>query len=557
VSGNDERQDRIVTWRDGYRWWQWGIIYEIYIRSFQDTDADGCGDLNGILQRLDYLEWLGVNIIWVTPFYPSPMEDFGYDISDYTAVHPLFGSMADFEGLLEEVHRRGMHLVLDFVPNHTSDQHPWFQESASSRESARRDWYLWSEPGPDNGLPNNWLSEFAGSAWQPHQATGQYYYHAFLPEQPDLNWRNPEVCEAMFDVMRFWLDKGVDGFRVDVMWHLIKDAHMRDNPPNPEYREGNESPYNRLIPVYSSNRPEVHEVVHQMRKVLDTYEQRVLIGEIYLPIDELVTYYGNTNAEAHLPFNFQLIHTPWDAAHVRRVVDKYEGSLPQGAWPNWVLGNHDQHRIASRIGPEQARIAAMLLLTLRGTPTLYYGEELGMPDVPIPKHRTADPRERRSPGIGLGRDPERTPMQWSAAANAAFSSADPWLPVAADHATCNVEVERNDPDSMLSLYRRLIAVRQSEPALAIGHYAPHEVEPPLLGYLRRYRDQAFLVLLNFSGEPREHHQEEQYSGQVEISTIDVRPEGRRIDGSIVLRPHEGILVRLDRVPAEHPSSTIA
>jgi len=538
-----------VTWRDEYLWWQWGIIYEIYIRSYQDTDGDGCGDLNGIRERLDYLQWLGVTVIWITPFYPSPMKDFGYDIADYTAIDPRFGSMADLDALLRDAHARGMRVVLDLVPNHTSDQHPWFQESASSRESARRAWYLWSPPGPDGGPPNNWLSEFAGSAWQWHQPTGAYYYHAFLPEQPDLNWRHPAVREAIFGVMRFWLDKGVDGFRVDVMWHLVKDAELRDNPPNPEYRAGHESPYHRLLPVYSSNRPDVHEVVHQMRRVLDSYDRRVLIGEIYLPIDELVTYYGDTRAEAHLPFNFQLIHTPWDAAHVRLVIDKYEGSLPRGAWPNWVLGNHDQSRIATRVGPEQARIAAMLLLTLRGTPTLFYGDELGMSDVPIPAARAVDPREHRAPGMGLGRDPERTPMQWSDAEHAAFSPAEPWLPIADDYWARNVEAERTDAGSMLTLYRRLIALRQSEPALAVGDYAPLEVEPPLLGYVRRYGDQAFLVLLNLSGEAREHRWEERYAGSIEVSTLEVRPEGQRLDGAIALRAHEGVVVRLGPMPA--------
>lgn len=548
---------RTVTWNRDYHWWQWGIIYEIYIRSFQDSNGDGCGDLNGIRQRLDYLEWLGVNAIWITPFYPSPMKDFGYDISDYTGVHPLFGSMADLDALLHDVHRRGMKVVLDFVPNHTSDQHPWFQDSAAARNSAHRDWYLWSEPGPDGGPPNNWLSEFGGSAWQRHAITGDYYYHAFLPEQPDLNWRNPQVCEAMFNVMRFWLDKGVDGFRVDVMWHLIKDAHLRENPPNPDYQEGRESPYHKVLPVYSCNRPEVHEVVHQMRNVIDSYEDVVLIGEIYLPIDELVTYYGSTKSEAHLPFNFQLVHTQWDAAHVRRVIDKYEGSLPPGAWPNWVLGNHDQHRIATRIGHPQARVAAMLLLTLRGTPTLYYGDEVGMSDVPIPQARAVDPRGHRSPGIGLGRDPERTPMQWSAARNAGFSTYEPWLPVGADSEVLNVEIEREDPNSDLNLYRRLIELRQSHPALAIGSYAPYEVEAPLLGYTRRHRSaEAFLVLLNFSDQTRQHRLQPGYSGQVAISTLNAPPDHGHFQTSITLRPHEGVVVRLDGVPPEHPTTTL-
>src|SRR5690606_37530446 len=307
--------------------------------------------------------------------YPSPMADFGYDVSDYTAIHPLFGSMEDFDELLEAIHQRGLKLILDFVPNHTSEAHPWFQESRSSRDNPKRDWYLWKDPAPDGGPPNNWLSEFGGLGWQLNEKTGQYYYHAYLKEQPDLNWRNPEVQEAMLSNMKFWLDKGVDGFRVDVMWHMIKDDQFRNNPPNPDYSE-DQSPYRRLLPAYSTDQPEVHDVVRKMRDLLDQYEQRLLIGEIYLPISKLVTYYGQDNQGAHLPFNFQLIVLPWKAKIIEAAISEYEGSLPPEGWPNWVLGNHDKHRIATRVGDRQARVAAMLLLTLKGTPTMYYGDEI-------------------------------------------------------------------------------------------------------------------------------------------------------------------------------------
>jgi alpha-glucosidase len=281
----------------GLTWWQHGIIYEIYPRSFQDSDGDGIGDLNGILRRLDYLVELGTNAIWISPIYPSPMADFGYDVTDYCGIDPIFGTMEDFDRLLAEVHRRGLKMILDFVPNHTSDQHPWFRESRSSRDNPKRDWYLWRDE------PNNWLSNFGGSSWERDETTGQYYYHSFLKQQPDLNWRNPAVQSAMFDVLRFWLRRGVDGFRVDVMWLMIKDDLFRDNPPNPGYRLGQPSSH-RQLPIYNSDRPEVHDLVARMRAVVDEFPQRVLIGEIYLPVAQLMSYYGRDLKGANLPFNF-------------------------------------------------------------------------------------------------------------------------------------------------------------------------------------------------------------------------------------------------------------
>ncbi|MDX5437737.1 MAG: alpha-amylase, partial [Pontibacter sp.] len=322
-----------------YLWWQSGVIYQVYPRSFQDSDNDGVGDLKGIIKRLDYLKWLGVTAVWVSPIYPSPMADFGYDISDYCGIHPLFGTMDDFDQLLQEVHTRDMKLILDLVPNHTSNEHPWFLESRSSRDNPKRDWYIWEDPAEDGSEPNNWLSVFGGSGWEWDEKTQQYYYHAFLKEQPDLNWRNPEVQQAMFDVMRFWLDKGVDGFRVDVMWHMIKDKQLRDNPPNPDYQQ-HESTYNQLIPAFSTDQPEVHDIVAKMRDVMNEYEERVMIGEIYLPIHRLVTYYCQDNSGAHLPFNFMLITLDWDARVLSSHIDEYEGALPVGGWPNWVIGNH-------------------------------------------------------------------------------------------------------------------------------------------------------------------------------------------------------------------------
>jgi alpha-glucosidase len=310
-------------------WWKRGIVYQIYPRSFQDSNGDGIGDLKGIRQRLDYLAWLGVDAIWISPIYTSPMADFGYDVADYCGIDPIFGTIEDFDRLVEDAHARGLKLILDFVPNHTSDRHPWFAESRSSRTDPKRDWYIWRDAAPDGSPPNNWISNFGGPAWEWDEATGQYYHHAFLKEQPDLNWRNPEVRSAMYDALRFWLDRGVDGFRVDVIWHLIKDAAFRDNPPNPAYQP-NQAEINRFLQVHSADQPEVHEVVSEMRRVLEEYPERVLIGEIYLPLERLVAYYGQDLAGAHLPFNFQLIHTAWNAREIAALIDEYEAAVPAG-----------------------------------------------------------------------------------------------------------------------------------------------------------------------------------------------------------------------------------
>ena len=525
-------------------WWQRGIVYQVYPRSFMDSDGDGVGDLPGVAARLDYLHALGIDALWLSPIYPSPMKDFGYDVSDYTAVGPLFGTLEDFDRLVDAAHARGLKLILDFVPNHTSDEHAWFRESRSSRDNPKRDWYLWRDPAPPSGTraspggpPNNWLSCFGGSAWQLDEATGQYYYHAFLPEQPDLNWRNPEVVQAMLGVLRFWLERGVDGFRVDVLWHLVKDEHFEDNPRNPSWCEGMD-PYNALVPAQTTDRPEVHDVVVQMRRLLDAYRERVLIGEIYLPLERLVQYYGADLGGAHLPFNFQLLSAPWDAGHLAGLIAEYERLLPEGAWPNWVLGNHDRPRIASRVGPAQARVAAMLLLTLRGTPTLYYGDELGMQNVPIPPDRIQDPFERRVPGLGLGRDPVRTPMQWSAAPHAGFTSGQPWLPVSSNHEVLNVAAQRQDPKSMLALHTRLIALRRAEPALEVGRFDLLETASGVLAYVR---GGSFLVALNLAGHPQRVALGR--GGAVALSThLDRANE--RVGRTLELRADEGVIVRL-------------
>jgi alpha-glucosidase len=527
--------------QDDENWWRHGIFYQIYPRSFQDTNGDGIGDLKGVIERLPYLLALGIDAIWLSPIFPSPMADFGYDISDYTGIDPLFGTMADFDALVSAAHAAGLKVILDLVPNHTSDQHPWFIESRSSRDNPKRDWYIWRDPKPGGGVPNNWLSEFGGSAWAYDEASGQYYYHAFLAQQPDLNWRNREVREAIYDVMRFWLGKGVDGFRVDVIWHLIKDAEFRDNPPNPHYREGR-PPHEKFLTQYSTDQPEVHEVIAEMRRVTDAFGSRVLIGEVYLPLQRLVAYYGNDLTGAQMPFNFALLSTLWSARSIENIIADYERALPTGAWPNWVLGNHDRPRIASRVGPEQARVAAMLLLTLRGTPTLYYGDEIGMHQVAIAPDDVRDPFEKNVPGIGVGRDGCRTPMQWDATRYAGFSTSRPWLPLAADFAHENVANLAADSSSILSLYQALIALRRKSPELVSGAYEPVAAQGEILLYRRGSDEGAVIVALNLGAEPVSVTSSAIGDGcEILLSTLLDR-QGERIEGALDLRGNEGVIV---------------
>ena len=524
------------------RWWQRAVVYQVYPRSFADTSGDGTGDLAGITGRLDYLAWLGVDAVWISPIFRSPMADFGYDVADYCDIDPLFGTLDDFDRLVEDAHAHGLKIILDFVPNHTSDRHPWFVESRSSRDNPKRDWYLWREPKPDGSPPNNWISNFGGPAWTLDESTGQYYFHAFLKEQPDLNWRNPGVREAMHDVLRFWMDRGVDGFRVDVIWHLIKDVEFRDNPPNPGWTPA-QAEINRFLQVYNADQPEVLDVVAGLRRVVDEYQDRVLIGEIYLPVERLVAYYGKDLSGAHLPFNFQLIHTAWKAREIAALVAEYDAAIPQGGWPNWVLGNHDQPRIAARIGKPQARVAAMLLLTLRGTPTMYYGDEIGLSKVEIPPERVQDPWEKNEPGLGLGRDPARTPMQWTREVNAGFTEAEPWLPLEPEHARCNVMVLRDNPGSILTLYRRLIALRRERLALSVGSYVPCPSDGEVLSFERRHNAR-LTIMLNFSDQPLSAPlPNDARCGRILLSTFLDR-DGEQVGPQVALRGDEGVVVEL-------------
>src|SRR3569833_1928286 len=513
-------------------WWKHAVVYQIYPRSFQDSNGDGIGDLNGINDRLDYLVELGVDAIWISPIYPSPMADFGYDVADYCGIDPIFGSMEDFDRLLQQTHRCGFCLILDFVPNHTSDHHPWFLESRSSRANSKRDWYIWRDH------PNNWQSHFGGSAWELDQTTGQYYLHEFLKEQPDLNWRNPDVKSAMFDALRVWLRKGVDGFRVDVMWLMIKDNQFRDNPPNPGYTVGQGSRA-QFLPIYDADRPEIHDLVAEMRGVLAEFQDRVLIGEIYLPIPRLMDYYGQQLRGANLPFNFQLLQCAWTADELARIISDYTSALPAGAWPNWVLGNHDKSRIASRIGTQKARAAALLLLSLPGTLTIYNGEELGMQDVPIRPVEVQDLAEKRQPGIGMGRDPERTPMPWDGSPLCGVTSGTPWLPIGETNRAVNVDDSRKNPHSMLAFYERLLRFRRAEPVLVAGQLTDVSSTDDVLQFFRSDGDENFRFAMNLAEEPREISIG---SGEIAASTSQ-RREGERVNGSVQLEPAEAVNIR--------------
>lgn len=531
---------------DTLSWWKEGIVYQVYPRSFQDSNGDGIGDLAGVTRRLDYLKWLGVKSVWLSPIYPSPMADFGYDISDYQGIHAIFGTMEDFDRLVAEVHNRDMKLILDLVPNHTSDQHPWFLESRSSGDNPKRNWYIWRDAKEDGSAPNNWRGAFGGSAWEWDEKTNQYYYHAFDKTQPDLNWRNLEVQRAMFDVMRFWLDKGVDGFRVDVMWHMIKDEQFRDNPPNPDYQQ-HMSTFHEVLPIHSTDQPEVHDIVRKMRDVLDTYDDRMMIGEIYLPVHRLVAYYGMDLKGAHLPFNFQLVTLPWDATQISNAIIAYEAVLPPQGWPNWVLSNHDKPRIASRVGSDQALVAAMLLFTLRGTITLYYGDEIGMRDVPIPVDQIVDPRGLNMPDKNLGRDPARTPMQWDGSPKSGFTNGQPWLPLDRLVGKINMESQKKDDSSLLSLHRRLIQLRLAEPAFTHGDFVPVYSDHQLMSFVRKTASaDPFLVVLNLTHRPCYfRNPSEDLHGIIEVCTAR-ELEGQEVSGILPLEGDQGLIIRLSK-----------
>ena len=537
-------------------WWQHGIIYQIYPRSFKDSNGDGIGDLQGIIHKLDYLTWLGIDALWISPFYPSPMADFGYDITDYCNVDPIFGSLEICKALIKQAHQRNLKVIIDFVPNHTSDEHPWFIESRRSRQNSKRDWYIWANPRPDGSPPNNWLSVMGGSAWEWDSTTAQYYLHTFLKQQPDLNWRNPAVKAAMFDVIRFWLDRGIDGFRVDAAHYILKDPDLRNNPPNlsgERVLHKSMGDYDSQLHLYDNGHADVHTVYRELRHLLDLYssaQPRLLIGEIHIFDRPLwASYYGVDLDELHMPFNFDLVNATWNAQTIRQSVEALETHLPPGAWPNYVLGNHDEPRIIDRVGPALARLAMLLLLTLRGTPTLYYGDEIGMHNGDISPDQVRDPMEKNMPGIGLGRDPERTPMQWDSGPNAGFCppGVEPWLPIPADYKQINVAVEKEAPSSLLTLTHRLIGLRRSLPALSRGSFNVIKGVPDdCFVYLRQLGGLNCLVALNFSQQEQVVRLPEMGDGRILLSTHLDRDESIDL-ASLRLRGKEGCLLKLEKL----------
>lgn len=529
-------------------WWRGAVVYENHLPSLKDGDGDGIGDLEGLIQSLDYLGGtLGVDAIWVGPCWRSPLLDQGYDVSDFTEIEPTFGDLAAFDRLIEQAHRRGLKILVDYIPNHSSDQHPWFVESRSGRDSPKRDWYIWADSSADGGPPNNWTAEMGGSVWELDERTGQYYLHTHLREQPDLNWRNPKVRAAMMDVLRFWLGRGADGVRIDVAHLLMKDPELRDNPPAPP---GHQNPFELQHPdffgqlhVNDRSHPDIHEVLAEIRTVLDEFDA-VGIGEIEaMEWDAWALYYGEGLRGVHLPFPFKLIETPWNADMLRAVIRSLESTLPPGAWPVLALGNHDRSRLATRIGRAHARLAAILLLTWRGTPVLLYGDELGMVDQDVPRER-----QRDTFGLiledGVSHDPARTPMPWNGSANGGFSTAaeaDLWLPACDEYETINVEAQLADSGSMLNLYRALIALRKDSQALRLGSYAEHPAgDEDVLAFAREAGSERVLVVLNLGEAARRVELAE--SGEIVVAS-GLDRQGETIEGRVELGGVEGVVIR--------------
>ena len=538
-------------------WWQTDVVYQIYPRSFRDATGDGVGDLAGITEKLPYLADLGVGAVWLSPFYPSPQADFGYDVSDYRGVDPQYGTLADFDRMAARAHDLGLKLIVDVVPNHSSDQHPWFAESRANRDNPKREWYVWRDPKPDGSPPNNWLSHFGGPAWTLDDATGQCYLHSFLREQPDLNWRHAPVEAEVLDTLRFWMARGVDGFRIDVARAILKDPELRDNPPAEKVTFHKPTgDYDSQAHVHDQDHPDVYGAHARIRAAVDGFGdgERVTIGEIHeYDFPKWATYYGQPDGRGgldglHMPFNFGLLATPWTASGLRAHVDAIEAALPDGAWPNYVLGNHDEARLATRLGAESARLAGMLLLTLRGAPTLYYGDELGMTEVDVPLDRRRDPWAERSGHPELSRDGCRTPMPWDASPGAGFAdSGRPdayWLPLNPDHATVNVETQDADADSTLAFYRRALRLRGASAALQTGTYTPLDGLPEsVFGFERTEGDSRALVLLHVgAGEATVDIPEAFRDAPVALATHDRAQEGEPAGARVTLGPWAGTVV---------------
>jgi len=534
------------------RWQNVNALYQIYPRSFYDASGDGVGDLNGITAKLEYLKGgvnsVGVDAIWISPFYPSPMVDFGYDIANYCDVDPIFGTLDDFRNLLSEAHRHDIKVMVDFVPNHTSDKHEWFINSKTAKNSSKRDYYVWRDAKADGSVPNNWLSTFGGSAWQWDQNTQQYYLHSFLKEQPDLNWDNPDVRAAMADVLRFWLDIGVDGFRVDVARYISKDTEYRNDSINMAY--GNiaeaQDPYHGLLHNHSQYGPRLFDFLHELTQVVDKYDDRIMVFEDYpeenRSIAEQYRAFYDVHPGVGMPFNFQGINCQWDADAFGSFINNFQELLHTGERPLYCFGNHDQPRIVSRFGSKQARLLALLQLTLPGLPVIYNGEELGMENGDITSNEMKDPAEKYTPGIGMGRDPQRTPMQWSAKENAGFSQTKPWLPIGTRYRTLNVENESSNDDSFLTLYRKLLSLRRDDVTLREGDFQlSSKTASQVLTYRRQSSEGIYIVVLNFSADVKEV--DIGSTGEFVMSTHSAFASDIS-NAHLALKPYEGVLLRV-------------
>jgi alpha-glucosidase len=523
------------------RWWQGGVFYQIYPRSFADSNDDGVGDLPGIIRKLDHLARLGLAGIWLSPVTCSPKRDWGYDVSDYCDIDPDYGTLDDLDRLVAEAGARGIRVLMDLVPNHTSDQHAWFVDALSGRDAKYRDYYVWAEGAPDGSPPNNWMSIFGGPAWEFDEASGQYYLHNFEKAQPDLNWWSEGVRREFDDIVRFWCDRGVAGFRIDVCHMMIKDAELRDNPPATE-DDPLDQRFTGLKSVYNSERPEAHDILRRWRTIASTYEpERLLIGETNVEkLTKLMEYYGNGHDELHGGFNFVFIDAPLEASPMRAIVEDVERLLPEGAWPVWTGSNHDVSRLATRWcegDPAKVRVALLILLTLRGTPFLYQGDEIGLTDGPIERSDVLDLVGARFWPYYKGRDAERTPMPWTGAPGGGFSKPGvrPWLPMS-DPAECNVADQEKDDDSVLSFCRRAIAARNGNEELAVGSYRSLPSPEDTWVFVR---GQSTAVVANMSDASATI---DGLRGTVTLGT-DRTLEGGVVEGALTIEPWSGVVVK--------------
>ncbi|MCL2097239.1 MAG: alpha-glucosidase [Bacteroidales bacterium] len=524
-------------------WWKHGVVYHIYPQSFKDSNHDGIGDIPGIITQLDYIADLGVDAIWLSPIYPSPMVDAGYDIANHRGIDAQYGTMNDFQRLLNEAHRRGLRVIMDLVLNHTSDQHPWFIASKSSVNNPKRDWYIW-QPPKKGKQPNNWITNFGKKAWRYDPNTKEYYFHSFFWEQPDLNWRNPEVKKAMFDIIHFWLEAGVDGFRLDIINLLFKDRQFKNNKigffvKKPE--------------IYNRNQPEVYPLLKEFRTLLDSYPEKTSVGEIYTPppgrTTLAVSFLGNGVDMLHLVFDFSLIFTIWNAAAYYKTINRYYRKLPEMGWPCFFLSNHDIGRSIKRLGRwtwhkyAKAKLHAVLLLTLKGTPFIYYGDEIGMENIKIPKKYIQDLYGKIFYPFFRGRDRARTPMQWNSGRYAGFSTQRPWLPVSKDYSTINVEAEQKDYASILNLYKRLLLLRKKHTALHKGNITfLTKGKNNLLIYTRTDEQEKIFILLNFSNRKKKAQ-----IGAIGSAAVVLLSTHHRIklseEGVIMLQAFEGLVIK--------------